>query len=66
LLEPESAQQIGRRKAENILSVKPELLVSANPGCTLQIQSQLGAAGANIRTAHIVQLLDASIRGTTI
>jgi glycolate oxidase iron-sulfur subunit len=66
LLEPESAQQIGRRKAENILSVKPELLVSANPGCTLQIQSQLGAAGANIRTAHIVQLLDASIRGTSI
>ncbi|HVZ37594.1 MAG TPA: (Fe-S)-binding protein, partial [Polyangiaceae bacterium] len=66
LLEPESAQQIGRRKAENILSVKPELLVSANPGCTLQIQSQLGAAGASIRTAHIVQLLDASIRGTSI
>jgi glycolate oxidase iron-sulfur subunit len=66
LLEPESAQQIGRRKAENILSVKPELLVSANPGCTLQIRSQLGAAGANIRTAHVVQLLDASIRGTTI
>jgi glycolate oxidase iron-sulfur subunit len=66
LLEPESARQIGRRKAENILSVKPELLVSANPGCTLQIQSQLGAAGANIRTAHIVQLLDASIRGTSI
>jgi glycolate oxidase iron-sulfur subunit len=64
LLEPASAQLIGKRKADNILSVRPELLVSANPGCTLQIQSQLGAAGANIRTAHPIEVLDASIRGS--
>jgi glycolate oxidase iron-sulfur subunit len=63
LLEPKSARQIGRRKADNIQSVSPEVLVSANPGCTLQIKSQLGAAGAAIRTAHPIQLLDASIRG---
>jgi glycolate oxidase iron-sulfur subunit len=66
LLEPVSAQLIGRRKADSIQLVHPELLVSANPGCTLQIKSQLGAAGASIRTAHPIQVLDASIRGTTI
>jgi glycolate oxidase iron-sulfur subunit len=66
LLEPQSAKQIGKRKAENIQSVAPEVLASANPGCTLQIKSQLGAAGATIRTAHPIQLLDASIRGTRI
>ena len=66
LLEPESAQLIGKRKADSIRSVNPEILVSANPGCTLQIQSQLGATGAGIRTAHPIELLDASIRGTTI
>jgi len=46
--------------------VNPEILVSANPGCTLQIQSQLGVAGVKIRTAHPIEVLDASIRGTTI
>jgi glycolate oxidase iron-sulfur subunit len=66
LLEPASAQQIGKRKADNILSVAPELLVSANPGCTLQIKSQLGAAGAKIRTAHPVEVVDASIRGASL
>jgi glycolate oxidase iron-sulfur subunit len=66
LLEPASAQQIGRRKAESIQAVAPELLVSANPGCTLQIKSQLGNAGAAIRTAHPIQVVDAAIRGTSL
>ncbi len=62
LLEPASARQIGQRKADNINSVRPDVLVSANPGCTLQIKSHLGA-GATLRTAHPIELLDASIRG---
>jgi glycolate oxidase iron-sulfur subunit len=66
LLEPESAQQIGKRKADNIRSVNPEMLVSANPGCTLQIQSQLGAAGVSLRTAHPIQVLDASISRSSL
>ncbi len=66
LLEPQSAKQIGQRKAQSIQSISPEVLASANPGCTLQIKSQLGAAGAAIRTAHPIQLLDASIHGTRI
>ncbi|TMQ08446.1 MAG: 4Fe-4S dicluster domain-containing protein [Deltaproteobacteria bacterium] len=35
LLEPESAREIGERKVESVLAAEPELLVSANPGCTL-------------------------------
>ncbi|MEO8180745.1 MAG: heterodisulfide reductase-related iron-sulfur binding cluster [Deltaproteobacteria bacterium] len=66
LLEPESAQLIGKRKADSIRSVNPEILVSANPGCTLQIQSQLDAMGVKMRTAHPIEVLDASIRGITI
>jgi glycolate oxidase iron-sulfur subunit len=63
LLEPASARQIGRRKADNISRVMPEVLASANPGCTLQIQSQLAESGVVIRTAHPIELLDCSIRG---
>jgi glycolate oxidase iron-sulfur subunit len=66
LLEPASAQQIGKRKADHILALSPEILVTANPGCTLQIRSQLGSAGSALRTAHPIEVIDASIRGTRI
>jgi glycolate oxidase iron-sulfur subunit len=66
LLEPESAREIGKRKAANIAQLQPELLVSANPGCTLQIQSQLRDRGVELRAAHPMQLLDASIRGVPL
>ncbi|HWO14852.1 MAG TPA: (Fe-S)-binding protein [Polyangiaceae bacterium] len=66
LLEPKSAREIGKRKADNIQQLSAELLVSANPGCTLQIQSQLRASGIELRAAHPIQLLDASIRGVRL
>lgn len=66
LLEPASAEQIGRRKADHIMALKPDVLASANPGCTVQIKSQLGAAGASIRTLHPIELLDASIRNVRL
>jgi glycolate oxidase iron-sulfur subunit len=66
LVEPESARQIGERKVANVLDATPELLVSANPGCTLQIQSILRDRGLSLRAAHPVEVLDASIRGVAI
>src|SRR5262249_50799155 len=63
LLEPESAREIGERKVESVLAAAPDLLVSANPGCTLQIQMLLRERGRDVRTAHPIEVLDASIRG---
>ncbi|HYV64613.1 MAG TPA: heterodisulfide reductase-related iron-sulfur binding cluster [Myxococcales bacterium] len=63
LVEPQSARQIGERKVTNVLAAAPELLVSANPGCTLQIQSILRDRGVSLRAAHPIEVLDASIRG---
>jgi glycolate oxidase iron-sulfur subunit len=65
LLEPESAREIGLRKVDSVLAAAPELLVSANPGCTLQIQMLLREQGKDIQTAHPIEVLDASIRGIT-
>ena len=62
LFEPESSRQIGDRKAENVLATGVEVLASANPGCTLQIQSRLRARGKTIEAFHPVELLDRSIR----
>ncbi len=66
LTEPESADEIGRRKVENVLSAEPELLASANPGCTLQIRKLLRERGAVLRAAHPIELLAASIEGRQI
>jgi glycolate dehydrogenase iron-sulfur subunit len=63
LVEPRSARQIGERKVASVLEAAPELLVSANPGCTLQIQSILRDRGLSLRAAHPIEVLDASIQG---
>jgi len=63
LVQPESSEEIGTRKADNVLSVKPDLLASANPGCTLQIQKILRQRGLTLRAAHPIEILDASLSG---
>jgi glycolate oxidase iron-sulfur subunit len=63
LLEPEAAERLGRRKAENLLATGAEAILSANPGCTLQIASHLEAMGRPLPIYHPVEILDASIRG---
>ena len=63
LVEPESADEIGRRKADNVLSVRADLLASANPGCTLQIQKILRERGEKLPAAHPIEILAASIAG---
>jgi glycolate oxidase iron-sulfur subunit len=63
LVEPESAAQIGDRKALNLLTVPAQLLASANPGCTLQIAKTLRQRGKALPAAHPIEILDASLRG---
>jgi glycolate oxidase iron-sulfur subunit len=62
LFEPASAHEIGLRKVEAVTSVAPDLLASANPGCTIQIQSILRERGATLPAAHPIELLDLAIR----
>jgi glycolate oxidase iron-sulfur subunit len=66
LLESESADEIGARKADHVLSTRPDLLASANPGCTLQIRKILRERGIELPAAHPIEILDASIAGRRI
>ena len=66
LFQPESAHEIGVRKVDNVQSVAPDLVASANPGCTLQMQSIFRERGVTLRAAHPVELLDAAISGTPL
>ncbi|WP_263384355.1 (Fe-S)-binding protein [Granulicella arctica] len=63
LLQPEAATELGDRKVENLLATKAEAVISANPGCLIQLMSGLQRRGLNtMPTFHMVELLDASIR----
>jgi glycolate oxidase iron-sulfur subunit len=67
LLKPEPANQLGDRKVENLLATKAEAVISANPGCLLQLMSGLRRRGLNaMPTYHMVELLDASIRNVPL
>jgi glycolate oxidase iron-sulfur subunit len=49
-----------------VLASEASLLISANPGCTLQISAELAARGITLRTAHTAEILDASINGVPL
>jgi glycolate oxidase iron-sulfur subunit len=67
LLHPEPANQLGDRKVENLLATQAEAVISANPGCLLQLMSGLRRRGlATLPTFHMVELLDASIRNVPL
>ncbi|WP_329257016.1 heterodisulfide reductase-related iron-sulfur binding cluster [Actinoallomurus sp. NBC_01490] len=63
LLQPEAAGELGDRKAANVSATGADLLVAANPGCSLQIATALRRRGEEIAVAHTAEVLDASIRG---
>ncbi len=64
LVESESAQELGDRKAQHVTATGANILVSSNPGCLLQMQASLERKGHTVQTMHLVELLDASIQGT--
>jgi glycolate oxidase iron-sulfur subunit len=66
VLNPEPARELGDRKARNIASTGASLLVTANPGCLMQVSSSLERQGTTIGLAHTIEVLDASIRGLPV
>jgi glycolate oxidase iron-sulfur subunit len=64
LLQPDTANELGDRKVTNLLTTGAEAVLSANPGCLLQLMNGLRRRGMKEMPAfHMVELLDASIRG---
>jgi glycolate oxidase iron-sulfur subunit len=63
LVQPSAAAELGARKARSVAVTGADLLVSGNPGCSLQIAQALAAAGQPMPVAHIAEVLDAAILG---
>ncbi|MEX0667127.1 MAG: (Fe-S)-binding protein, partial [Acidimicrobiia bacterium] len=53
LLRPRASAELGRRKADQVRATGINLVASANPGCELQLRSQLGGTH---RIAHPIEL----------
>jgi len=66
LVQPEAATQLGDRKAGHVAALNADMVVSANPGCLLQLESALARMRRKLPVRHIVELLDASIRGVSL
>lgn len=66
LLHPQPATELGERKARNVLETGASLLVTANPGCLMQIAASARRLGEQLQLAHLVTVLDASIRGVPL
>jgi glycolate oxidase iron-sulfur subunit len=66
LVEPEPAHALGSRKAANILATGADVVASSNPGCLLQIRTELAQTGNSLPMRHLVELVDASIRGVNV
>jgi glycolate oxidase iron-sulfur subunit len=58
LLRPEMAKQLGDRKAANTAATLAEEVITANPGCAMQLRASLDRHGSDMRVRHIVDLLD--------
>jgi len=63
LVEPDTARDLGDRKAGHIDAVTPDLIATANPGCMLQMAAAAARLGRAWPIRHPIEILDASIRG---
>jgi glycolate oxidase iron-sulfur subunit len=66
LLKPEPARELGKRKLENLRATGADVIVAANPGCALQINSAATEEGAPLRILHPIEVLSASIANRSL
>ena len=58
LTHPEVATELQRQKVGAILDARPDVVVSANPGCILQLVAGLREAGSTVPVVHLMRFLD--------
>jgi glycolate oxidase iron-sulfur subunit len=63
LVTPGPAADLGARKARHLAAASPDMIATANPGCTLQIAAAGRRLGHEWPVVHPIELVDASIRG---
>lgn len=62
LTQPDMADELARGKVRDILQTGADLVITTNPGCQMQVQAGLRAAGSSVRVVHIMDLLAQAYR----
>ncbi len=57
------ADELGDRKAANIAATSAGTVVTANPGCAMQLRTSLRRNGTDMPVRHIVEILDEAYGG---
>jgi glycolate oxidase iron-sulfur subunit len=63
IIRKQMADDLGDRKAENISATGAGSVVTANPGCHMQLRTSLRRNGTEIPVRHIVEVLDEAYGG---
>ena len=57
LLHPETSQALLDRKMAHLAAVQPQLIVTGNPGCILQLRQGVARHGLDAAVRHPVEVL---------
>jgi len=63
LTQPEMATRLQERKVGHVRATGADAVITANPGCIIQIAQGLAAQGSPIEVLHIVEILDQAYGG---
>jgi glycolate oxidase iron-sulfur subunit len=58
LTNPIQSRQLQQRKLDRVLAAAPQLIVTANPGCLLQLRAGLAARNSPVKIVHLAEVLD--------
>lgn len=61
--QPEMAARLGARKARNVRDTDADVVITANPGCAIQMRNELRKNGKPVAVKHIVEVLDDAYSG---
>ena len=66
IIRKQMADDLGDRKAENILATGAGSVITANPGCHMQLRTSLRRNGSELPVRHIVEVLDEAYGGPRV
>ena len=59
---PLESRQLQQRKLDNALKTEASVIVTANPGCLLQLRAGLEDRGSQVKVKHLAEVLDEATR----
>jgi glycolate oxidase iron-sulfur subunit len=63
IIREEMANELGDRKALHAMETPATEVITANPGCQMQVRASLRRNGGRARVRHIAELLDEAYGG---